>query len=182
MLGAGLDTEREGCCTALEASFDGFTSQMASSSNPRLSLFGGAGAEAKGVETDFNLAFVSSSCDFPCFRASASTTSLLWIAGAGRPFRVLFRRAPPGPENKPPVVFGDVATSWSPSTPSPSPKLTFRSLDDAPVRENLLSRYFITRRISPSFKPKVLKTAGVMSGRTVSSIESRLKLNAYLSH
>ena len=112
--------------------------------------------------------------------------SLVCTAGAGRPLRVLFLSVPPGPENRPPPVLLGEATPLSPSSSLPivslSLKLTLRNLDFAPVRPYLLSRNFITRIMSPSFKPRVRSTAGVMSDNTPSSIESRLKLKAYLSH
>lgn len=120
-----------------------------------------------------------------CLNAFASTTSSFCTAGAGRPFRVLFRSAPLGPEKRPPLVpTGEVVPLPSSSaliTSSPA-KLTFLSFDLRPVRPYFESKNLVTRITSPSLRPKVRKTDGVMSGSTVSSMESLLKLNAYRSH
>ncbi len=93
----------EDCCAGC---FEGLISQ-ALSSKPLASFFGGAGAWAKGVSLR-SLAF-SSVASFS-FNILASTTSSLCTAGAGRPLRVLFLRAPPGPEKRPPpALSGDIA-------------------------------------------------------------------------
>ena len=95
----------DGCCAGC---FEGLISQ-ALSSKPLASFSGGAGARAKGVSIR-SLAF-SSLASFS-FNMLASTTSSLCTAGAGRPLRVLFLRAPPGPEKRPPpTLSGDVAPS-----------------------------------------------------------------------
>lgn len=163
------------------ACFKGFTSQAASSKPPGDFLSGmrsvavGAGSERSSTRSPATL----------CLKVWASTTSSFCTAGAGRPFRVLFLSAPPGPENNPPPLpVGEIETPPSSSlliTSSP-PKLTFLGFDFSPVRPYLVSRYFITLRISPSFRPSVRSTGGVISGSTDSSIESRAKLDAYLSH
>ena len=151
-----------GCC------LDGFTSQASSSKPPLVLLSGSGGAEAIGVDTDSAWSSIFFSVPF-CLKLSASTTSLLWTAGAGRPLRVLFLKVPPGPENSPPpLLLGESGLSLSPDSPF--------------LRLNLLSRYFITLRISPSLRPNVRRTSGVISGRLVSSIESLLKLKVYRSH
>ena len=163
-------------CPVLTGCFEGLTSQ-ASSSKLAVVLFflGGGGAAAKGVnaESDGDAIFFSLLFGF---KLSASTTSLLWIGGAGRPFRVLLRRAPPGPEKRPPPSLGDRGAS--PSSVSPL-LLTFRSFDL--LRLNFVSRYFMTRKISPSLRPNVRNTEAFISGNIVSSIKSLWKLNAYRS-
>lgn len=148
----------------------------ASSSNLTLSFLGGGGADANDVVTDsVGVAFLSLPL---CFKLSASTTSLLWTGGAGRPLRVLFLKVPPGPEKRPPPVsLGDSGASPSSSS---TLLLTFRSLDL--FRLNFVSKYFMTRRTSPSLRPSVRRTDAVISGSIVSSIESLWKLKAYLSH
>lgn len=102
--------------------------------------------------------------------ALASTVSFVWIVGAGRPFRVLFLKAPPGPENNPPAL--PPSPSW------PSPELTLRLF----ARPYLLSRNRITLIISPSRIPSVRSTVASTSGRTLSSMESFWKICAYRSH
>lgn len=94
-----------GCCAGC---FEGLISQ-ALSSKPLASFFGGAGAWAKGVSVR-SFAF-SSRASFD-FNILASITSSLCTGAAGRPLRVLFLRAPPGPEKRPPpALSGDVAPS-----------------------------------------------------------------------
>lgn len=95
--------------------------------------------------------------------ASMSTTSFVWTVGAGLPLRVLFRSAPPGPENKPPS-----APLALPSPPSP-------------FLPYLLSRNFITRRLSPSFRPNVRSNGGWTSGKISWPISSAAKARAYFS-
>ena len=164
----------DGCCSGC---FEGLISH-ALSSKPLASFFGGAGAWAKGVSVrSLALSLLASFS----FNILASTTSSLCTAGAGRPLRVLFLRAPPSPENRlPPTLSRDVAPSLiSALAPSTIWRRVFFNL---PVRPNLVSRYFITRSISPSLRPKVRNTGAVISASTFSSIESFEKLNAYLSH
>ena len=95
-----------------------------------------------------------------CWNTLGSTTSLVCRGGAGRPFRVLFKRVPPGPENKP-------------LSPLVSSALPLRFLFD---REYLVLRYFITRMMSPSLSPRLRRISGVKSSKIDSSIESLLKL------
>jgi hypothetical protein len=87
---------------------------------------------------------------------------------------VLLRRTPPGPEKRPPPF----------SSPSSMtvlfPKLTDR-LSPAPVRPYLLSRNFVTRKMSPSLRPSVRKSLSVISGRFSSPIWSPLNARAYRS-
>ncbi len=152
-----------GCAADVDC-FDGFTSH-ASSSNP-LCTFSRAGAEVNGVALESGGGDLSLSPG--CSKAFLSTTSPTTRFDSGLPFRVLLRRVPPAPENRPPAEpFAPVVS------PSPlSPELVFLRLEFLPVRPYRLSRYFITRKMSPSFSPNVRKTSGVMSGRFVSSIES----------
>ena len=145
----------------------GFLTPQASSSNP-LWTFSLGGADVSGVARASGGGLLVSLFSSNAF---ASTTSFVWTVGAGRPLRVLFFNVPPGPENKPPA---EPLVSSSPLVSSPA-KLTFLNLDFEPVRLYLMSRYFMTRRMSPSFRPKVRRTSGVISGNTLSSIESRLK-------
>ena len=84
---------------------EGFTFQ-ASSSNPLVSFLGGAGALDKGVSAR---SFALSSAGLFWANLVASTTSWLSTAGAGRPLRVLFLNAPPGPENSPPAASSEGA-------------------------------------------------------------------------
>lgn len=162
--------------------FEGLTSQ-ASSSKPFVGLFSGFDTDANGVCSERS--FSDFSAFALCLKVAASTTSSFCTAGAGRPFRVLFLSAPPGPENSPPLApLGEVdplppSSAFVISSPL---KLTFLSFDLAPVRPYFESKYLVTLRISPSFRPSVRKTVGVISGSILSSMESRLKLNAYLSH
>ena len=86
------------CCVEF---LEGLTSH-ASSSNPRGSFLCGGGAASNGVGTVSGLGFSFSSSFSLCLKVFASTTSLLCTVGAGRPLRVLFLSAPPGPENRPP--------------------------------------------------------------------------------
>ena len=88
-----------GCCVGV---LEGLTSH-ASSSKPRVSFFGGGGAVSDGIGTASDLGFAFSSPFSFCLNVLASTTSLLCTVGAGRPLRVLFLRAPPGPEKRPPL-------------------------------------------------------------------------------
>lgn len=155
--------------------FDGFTSH-ASSSKPSSSFFSGADTEPVGIGADSEWSVRVSSSAFLDLNTLGSTTSWVCTAGAGRPLRVLFRSVPPGPEKSPPTVpLGEVvplSASFAVSIESSSPKLTFLSFVLALIRLYLLSRYFMTRRMSPSLRPKVLNTVGVISGNTLSSMES----------
>ena len=140
--------------------FAGLTVQ-ASFSNPGRSFCGGGGP-------------ASSSSPFSLLlKALSSTTSLLSRAGAGRPFRVLFRKAPPGPENRPPPISGDPPLSAAEDV---SMRFLLRIMACLLLRLYFVSRYFVIRRMSPSLRPRVRKTEGVISGRIDSSIESFLKL------
>lgn len=153
-----------GSCAADVGCFDGFTSH-ASSSNP-LCTFSLGGAEAKGVALDSGGGDLVLSLG--CSKAFASTTSLTTRFDSGLPFRVLFRSVPSAPENK------LLAEPFAP-TVSPSPfsvALAFLRLEFFASRPYRLSKYFITRKISPSFTPRVRRTSGVISGRLPSSIES----------
>lgn len=162
------------CCAGC---FEGLISQ-ALSSKPLTSFFGGAGAWARGVSVRSLVFSLRASFDFNIL---ASTTSLLCTGAAGWLLRVLFLRAPPGPEKRPPpALSGDVAPPVI-SALAPSTRLS-RVNFNLPVRPNLVSKYFITRNISPSLRPNVRNTGAVISGSTFSSIESFEKLNAYLSH
>lgn len=142
----------------------GCLTSQASSSNPRSTGFSGAaGVEGvSGCSCGLDASF--------CSNTLGSTTSPVWTAGAGLLFRVLLCRTPPGPEKRP---------LGPPSSPLPiissPPKLTFRALDLEPVRPRVVSKYRITRRISPSLRPRVRRFSGVISGRTLSSMESRTK-------
>lgn len=149
---------------------DGLTSQ-ASSSKPLLttSFCAGVGTEANGVATPSWVGLSFGSCE----KAFGSTTSLVWTAGAGRPFRVLFFKVPPGPEKRP------VPDSPSGLIISSPPKLTPLF---APARPYFLSKNLITLMISPSRKPNVRRFVASMSGKTLSSIESLAKACAYRSH
>lgn len=138
--GAGL-----GAGAAAEAAVDGLTSQ-ALSSKPENALR--IGADVNGVAAPSEGALLlPGSLEF-CLNASASTTLFVCTVGAGRPLLVLFRSAPPGPEKSPPAA------------PLASPA----SLPLALL--NLASSVFMTRRISPSFRPKVRSNCGCTSGRT----------------
>ena len=145
---------------------DGFTSQ-ASSSNPRLSLAGGGGA---GAESESCLPLLTSPFSFG-LKAFSSITSLLSTAGAGRPFLVLFLRAPPGPEKRPPLGPSAVARSDAMNF-GQIVDLKLAGKDSLPDRPYLVSKYFMTRSLSPSLKPSVPRTEGVISGNMFSSIES----------
>ena len=92
--------------------FEGLTSH-ASSSKPRVSFFGGGGAVSDGVGTASDLDFAFSSSFSRCLNVLASTTSLLCTVGAGRPLRVLFLSAPPGPEKRPPPSPSGVCPPFS---------------------------------------------------------------------
>jgi hypothetical protein len=147
---AGAGAEAGGGFEAAEAGVDagclgGLTSH-ALSSNPAI-FFSGGGADARGVGVA-STGLLTASSVF-CSKAFGSTTSLVCTGGAGRPLRVLFLRAPPGPEKRPPS--------------SPFSKLT-PFLEDSPVRPYLLSRCFVTRRMSPSFTPSVRNNFSVISG------------------
>lgn len=136
-----------------------FRGSHALSSNPvliRRSGFGGAaGAVVRGVGT----ASVGVAVPFSLeAKALASTTSFVSTAGAGRPFLVLFLMAPPAPANRPPFAV-------SPLVAAPSIGVL--------CRPNLLSRCFITRRMSPSLRPSVRSSVGVISCWLSSPISSR---------
>ena len=93
------------CAICCAGRFDGLTSH-ASSSKPLVSFLGGAGAWDTGVSARSDRL---SSPDAFWLNLVASTTSSLWTAGAGLPLRVLFLKAPPGPEKSPLVApSGDV--------------------------------------------------------------------------
>ena len=129
----------------------GLTSHALSSNPPTSSdFFSGIGADANGVFVA-SAGFLTASSDF-CSNAFGSISLFVSTGGAGRPFRVLFRNVPPGPENKPPA----------PPSALASPAL----------RLNWLSKCFVTRRISPSFSPSVRRRAGVISGKFSSPIWS----------
>ena len=166
------------CCTGF---LEGLTSH-ASSSNPRVSFFGGGGTVSNGVGTASGLGFAFSSPFSLCLNLLASTTSLLCTVGAGRPLRVLFLSAPPGPEKRPPPSPSGACPPSSYVRLAATERNVEDQTEDIPVRPNLESKYFITRSISPSLRPSVRNTDGLISPRTFSSIESLLKLKAYLSH
>lgn len=73
----------------------GCLTSQASSSNPPSTGF----SDAAGVEevSTCSCGLVPSFCS----NTLGSTTSPVWTAGAGLPFRVLLCRAPPGPEKRP---------------------------------------------------------------------------------
>lgn len=98
-----------------------------------------------------------------CSNALGSTVSVFCTVGAGLPFLVLLRSAPPGPENRPP------------SSVSAVPFVAGR------LRSNFSSRFFMTRRISPSLSPSVRNSVGLTSRRFSSPIWSRENADAYLS-
>lgn len=135
--------------------FVGLTSHASSSKPPVADFDTGAGADAIGVGTDSASVFACGSPEFCWENAFGSTVSLVWVAGAGRPLRVLFLRAPPAPENRPP----------SPSASS-DPFLPFRLY--------FVSRCLMILRISPSRSPRFLKTVASTSGSTLSSMLSLL--------
>lgn len=97
-VGAAVGSRLDCCAGVLE----GLTSH-ASSSKPRVSFLGGGGADSNDFGTPSDPGFAFSSSISLCLNVLASTRSLLCIVGAGRPLRVLFRRAPPGPEKRPPA-------------------------------------------------------------------------------
>ena len=122
--GAGADAGAVGVCVLA-----GLTSHASSSKPPLASL---AGAEVRGVALASAGASLDAGLSILCLKAFSSTTSFVCTAGAGLPLRVLFLSAPPGPENSPP----------SPAAP----------FSEGPLRSYLLSRYFMTRNMSPSFR------------------------------
>ena len=145
------------CCWGWDwGCFTGLTSQASSSKPPVAEdLDTGAGADTMGVGTASAGVLVADSPEFCWENAFGSTVSLVCVAGAGLPFRVLFLRAPPAPENSPP----------SPSASS-DPFL--------PLRLYLVSRCRMILRISPSRSPRFLKTVASTSGSTLSSMLSLL--------
>jgi hypothetical protein len=157
--GAGSGARAAGCGVGSGAFLAGFTLH-ASSSKPVAGLDGAEAAAAWGAAAVGDDVLPSESvCDE---NALGSTTLLVSTGGAGRPFLVLFRSVPPGPENRPPSLS--------------SAPLTFL------VRPYLVSRNLITLMISPSRRPRFRRTLASTSGRTLSSIESLEKAWAYLSH
>ena len=123
-MGAGVATG--GALASGAGVFEGLTFQ-ASSSNPDTPEC--VGAEVSGVAVaSAGCAFLEGSSE-ACLNASGSTTSLVCTAGAGLPFLVLLRRAPPGPEKSPPSPPFVVA--------SPLVSAVLCLL-------NLLSRYFLS--------------------------------------
>ena len=144
----------------------GFTSH-ASSSKPDVGCR--AGADVSAVSRAFAGGSLGAGDAVFSRKASGSTVSLVCTAGAGLPFLVLFLSAPPGPLNKPPPLAGSMASG---SCTAPVGCAAIGGSPPAPplCLPNRLSRLFITRKMSPSFSPRVRKSCSFTSCRFSSLI------------